>query len=34
MPDALRGLIKAVEDLALATKVNSGEGTELAQWLA
>lgn len=32
--DALRGFIKAVEDLALARKVNSGEGTELAQWLA
>jgi hypothetical protein len=32
--DALRGFIKAVEDLALARKVNSDEGTALAQWLA
>jgi hypothetical protein len=31
--DTPRGFIKAVEDLALAKKVNSGEGTELAVWL-
>ncbi|MDB5309330.1 MAG: hypothetical protein JWO38_3532, partial [Gemmataceae bacterium] len=31
--DALRGYIGVVEQLALARRVSTGEGTELAAWL-